>query len=341
MRSPLLPFVFAVATVACSKEPAAIGGRPQGDAGSSAAGGRSGMSGETAGTGGSGFGNPQGLAGSGVAGASGMGGAGGTVARGPAGPEVCDGADNDGNGIADDLDAEEDGVCDCLNIATIGRIGPWSNGGNVFRSWLDARSPKPAVELGDQVLTDALLAPIQVIVVLYTATMELNGNGTIVPPHHAFGPDEVAALRAWVERGGGVMTTIGYTVDEARETENVNRLIAPFGVTYSPTKTSLDGYIESWMDHPVSTGVSRIYTMNGTEPDAAAGTTVARDPADRVALQVAQAQLGRVVVWGDEWITYDSQWEQVQDQQVERLWLNILKWLSPPKVCQVPIKGPE
>ena len=55
--------------------------------------------------------------------------------------EVCDGKDNDGNGITDDVDAQGDGVCDCLNIATIGEIGPWSNGGNVFKEWLNARSP--------------------------------------------------------------------------------------------------------------------------------------------------------------------------------------------------------
>jgi hypothetical protein len=56
-----------------------------------------------------------------------------------------------------------------------------------------------------------------------------------------------------------------------------------------------------------------------------------------VALQVAEPGDGRVVVWGDEWITYDSEWADVKGQQVELFWLNILKWLSPPKTCQVPI----
>ena len=73
------------------------------------------------------------------------------------------------------------------------------------------------------------------------------------------------------------------------------------------------------------------------EPDGASGTTLARDGSGRVALQVAQPDAGRVVVWGDEWITYDSEWADVTDQQVELFWLNILKWLSPPKTCQVPI----
>jgi hypothetical protein len=42
-------------------------------------------------------------------------------------------------------------------------------------------------------------------------------------------------------------------------------------------------------------------------------------------------------VRGDEWTTYDSEWANVTGEQVELFWLDILKWLSPPKTCQVPI----
>ena len=285
--------------------------------------------------------NPTGLAGSGSNSADEVPGSGPPPAVGSS-SEVCDGVDNDSNGIIDDVDAEGDGVCDCLNIATIGQIGPWSNGGNVFKNWLDARSPQRAVELGDQVLTDELLSKLQVIVVLYAATFEVNGNNNqAVPAHHAFSDAEVAAFQRWVERGGGVMTTTGYTSDEARENMNVNRLLAPFGIGYSDTKLDVDGYIRNWSSHPLSSGVMNINTMNGVEPTTTTGVTVARDQANHVALQASEAKLGHVVVWGDEWITYDSQWTMVQDQQVERLWLNIFKWLSPAKVCQVPIKGPQ
>jgi hypothetical protein len=58
---------------------------------------------------------------------------------------------------------------------------------------------------------------------------------------------------------------------------------------------------------------------------------------DSLALQVAQVDDGRVAVWGDEWITYDSEWADTEGQQVEHFWLNLLKWLSPPTQCQVPI----
>jgi hypothetical protein len=263
----------------------------------------------------------------------------GTGGSGPVGngtPEVCDGVDNDENGITDDVDAGGDGVCDCLSIGTIGHIGPWSDGGNIFASWLDARTPQGAVQLGDQVLTPELLAPLQVIVVLHVGTMEVTNADVITPANHAFSEAEVAAFGAWVKAGGGVMTTIGYHWNEAEEVVNVNRLLASVDAGYSVTNLDLNDYVTRWEQHPVTDGVRRINTVNGVEP-AGSGTPVAYGAEDRIALRVNQPANGRVVVWGDEWITYDSEWEDIQDQQIELFWLNILKWLSPPRTCQVPI----
>jgi len=78
---------------------------------------------------------------------------------------------------------------------------------------------------------------------------------------------------------------------------------------------------------------------NGAEPDGPSGMTIAHG-GDKVALQVSQADLGRVAVWGDEWVTYDSEWADVDGQQVEHFWLNLLKWLSPPE-ARMPIRWSE
>jgi len=260
---------------------------------------------------------------------------GGGRTRGDGTPEVCDGKDNDSNGIIDDVDAGNDGVCDCLNIATIGHIGPWSNGGNIFADWLDARSPIGAVELANEEITAEKLRPFQVVVVLHVATTAAKTT----PAHHAFSSAEVNAFEAWVRGGGGVMSTIGYTGDEASEVVNVNKLLSGLGVGYSATKLSLTGFVTDWMRHPVTDGVRKIRTDNGVEPDGA-GDIVARGEDNRVALQVAQLDQGRAVIWGDEWVTYDSEWTDVKDQQVELFWLNLLKWLTPPTECQVPIPPP-
>jgi hypothetical protein len=56
-------------------------------------------------------------------------------------------------------------------------------------------------------------------------------------------------------------------------------------------------------------------------------------------LSVKEVGSGRIAMWADEWITYDSDWASSTQWQIERLWLNLFKWLSPPKQCQVPIPG--
>jgi hypothetical protein len=261
---------------------------------------------------------------------------GGSGAVGNGEPEVCDGIDNDANGSIDDVDAGHDGVCDCLNIATIGHIGPWSNGGNIFAAWLNARSPIGVTELADDELTAERLAKFQIIVVLHADTTEVSNKDVVAPAHHAFSDAEVDVFDGWVRGGGGVMTTIGYTNNEASEVLNVNKLLSKLGMGYSTSKLDLGGMVQTWNPHPLSDGITQVKTDNGVEPDTTGGETVARG-GEKIALQVKQAEDGRVAIWGDEWITYDSEWVDTDGQQVEHFWLNLLKWLSPPTECQVPI----
>ena len=60
---------------------------------------------------------------------------------------------------------------------------------------------------------------------------------------------------------------------------------------------------------------------------------------DAVVGQAVAVGEGKLFMWGDEWITYDSEWSEDQhpEYQVEQFWLNIFKWLSPPDECQVPV----
>lgn len=318
-----------VALACSSKE----GSEVEGGAAASASGGSDATSGGTTGVGAS---SGKGSGGSLVIDLGGMASGGEDPRPGNGMPEVCDGIDNDDNGVIDDVDAGGDGVCDCLNIGTIGHIGPWSNGGNIFATWLNERTPRGAKELGDDELTEENLKGLQVIVVLHAATLGVENNGVKAPAVHEFSESETAAFDAWVRGGGGLMTTIGYTQDEANEVVNVNRLLAPLGLGYSTTKLGLSGNVKTWLPHPVTSGITNIFTDNGVEPDSAEAMTVARG-GELTALQVAEVDAGRVAVWGDEWITYDSEWKDTKGQQVELFWLNLLKWLSPPTQCQVPI----
>ena len=53
--------------------------------------------------------------------------------------------------------------------------------------------------------------------------------------------------------------------------------------------------------------------------------------------EAVQVVKGHVDAWGDEWITYDSEWTDHPDYQVQLFWVNTTKWLTVLGSCQVPI----
>jgi hypothetical protein len=251
--------------------------------------------------------------------------------KGDGGVEKCDGIDNDGNGVIDDVDVGHDGICDCLRIATLGARGT-AGIGDVFASWLSSKSDAGATDLAGATLTSSLLAGYQVVVV-----QDVHSIG------RDYSADEVAALKAWVEGGGGVMTLIGYA--DSSERTNANLLLAPFGISYGPepilakTGGSTVPITEWTKPHPLTADVTTVGVDNGY-PVNGGGTLIARGGGWDVA-RAATPGKGHVFVWGDEWITFDSEWKDHPDYQVERLWLNAIKWLTPAKECQValpPIK---
>jgi len=250
----------------------------------------------------------------------------GGATAGSAAVEVCDGADNDGNGTIDDVDVMHDGVCDCLKIATLGVTGG-SGKGDIFGSWLNSRSDTPATALGNARLTSELLRQYQIIV-----AEDLHNLG------RTYADSEITALNEWVRNGGGLMTLIGYA--KPNERTNANALLQRFGVSYGEqpilARTSDKSVaVTMWLGpHPVIQGVTRVGVDNGYAV-LGQGTTLAREAGFDL-LKVQEVGSGHLIVWGDEWITYDSEWSQQTDYQVEQLWVNMIKWLTVARVCQVP-----
>jgi hypothetical protein len=285
---------------------------------------------------GNGNGDGTGASSSGSAGSSGAGGGGidlgegGSGTGGPSGPigleDSCDGMDNDKNGIIDDVDVGRDGICDCIRIATLGDPGKWGVG-DVFDTWLNQRSTNGAANLKGAKLTAEELDKHQVIVVQNVSELE------------AYSAAEVAAMKAWVAGGGGLMTLIGYS--DSSERENVNALLEPFGLGYGPEQILQKSGgstipITDWIGtHPVSDRIEAVGVDNGY-PVVGEGTTLATK-AGYDLLKVKEVVSGHVIVWGDEWITYNTEWVEHPDYQVERFWVNAIKWLTPANECQVPI----
>jgi hypothetical protein len=239
--------------------------------------------------------------------------------------EVCDGMDNDGNGTVDDVDVGNDGVCDCLLIATLGKVGG-SGKGDVFGGWLDARSDNAATDLADQTLTPELLARFQVIV------------AQDIHDQRAYTAAEIDALQRWVENGGGLLTLIGYAGVEERT--NANAILARFGIDYGdkpilPRSGGKTIAVKTWQPHPVTAGVASVGVDNGY-PVQGAGTVLASEGGFDL-LRAKEVGSGHVLAWGDEWITYNTEWASDNGYQVEQLWLNMIKWLTAAKVCQVPL----
>ncbi len=230
-------------------------------------------------------------------------------------------------------------------VATLGYRGSWGSG-DIFADWLKGQSVQGTAQLQDQVLTADLLSSYQLVVVEDVRAGQQGQVGVGQGIGRSYSTDEVEALRQWVAQGGGLMTLTGYA--DSSEITNVNSLLAPFGLSYGSTSILNSGGsttpVTHWADHPLAQGITEVGVANGYPVQGDGATLIAWEPTQGQ-YDVARAveyQSGRVFAWGDEWITYDSEWKQHTDYQVAQFWINILNWLSPTSQCQAPIPtGPN
>lgn len=237
---------------------------------------------------------------------------------------LCDGLDDDCNGAVDDVDLGGDGICDCLRIGLMGTPGtlPSAN----FQAWLEERGTSvtkfhnvDAPELGLADLQNFDVVIIDRLIRLYST-------------------EEAQLLADWVSSGAGVMSMTGYTAAEP-SWARPNSLLETIGLSYKGGPLA-NGPITDFVNHPVTVGLTSVTFLGGwavLETNASGtNTVVANLPAGGGAAgTVQQRDEGRVFVWGDEWIEFDSEWSTLP--QIEQFWVNILAWLSPRDKCQTPV----
>lgn len=236
--------------------------------------------------------------------------------------EVCNDLDDDCNGIVDDVDVGGDGICDCLNIAIFGNEG--ANPSSQFQAWLEAQGTQV-----DRISLDA--TPI---------TQELLGNYDIVILDwlvRTYSPEEAAVIAEWVAGGGGLMSMTGHTNNNT-VVERPNSIIAPMGLSYNPSAGFFSGPVTQWTPHPITQMITSVSFYGGlfidiVEDGIGENTVIATLPPGPVA--VAQVrQDGKLFIFGDEWIEFDSEWQQIPE--IKQLWVNILGWLAPLNYCTIP-----
>jgi len=215
-------------------------------------------------------------------------------------------------------------------------------------------------------------------------------NGTDAnAPAWTFTSEEIEAVRSWVvDRGGAIFAMTGYQSSNTIEVDPTNQLIAFSGIQINKDDITGSGakelsdcnvtcppsnsiccscwhgpqLITEWdFTHEIAVkGIVAEPIFRGRSIDPGDAQIVARHRG-KVVAAAKQVGNGRIFVFGDEWITYTSQWQdnapvgaanatnpcydttkaQFRNPanvfQVAQLWYNTIRWLQPAMTCfQIP-----
>jgi hypothetical protein len=241
---------------------------------------------------------------------------------------TCDNLDNDCDDLVDNVDVGNDGICDCLNIGILGNSG-YSPNAN-FEAWLESHGSsvtRTLLQNNPGAVTPALLANYDLVL--------------LDRIERAFSPAEAAALAEFVKQGGnGLITLIGYNFDNDNpvpERDRANTALTPFGLAYQGDYFAFSATPLFDQAHPISMGIADVHFAGGIEPadtgNQGTSTIFATIGAQSAGL-AHQSVGGRIVVWGDEWLTFDSDWMDFAD--VEQFWVQMVDWARPQDICALP-----
>jgi len=255
-------------------------------------------------------------------GASGGRATGGHVVSGTGGRGGTGGSDLDTD--AGLLVANDAAKCAQLNIGILGN--PGSNGSSNFQAWLQMRGTTVAriQTTPDVPLTADALKPFDVVVLDF------------LPRDYT--ADEAAIFGAWVSAGGGVVAMSGYQ-DNTSEDWRANSLMMPLGLSFAGDR--FGGPVMQFATHPITQGLTSVTFIGGYGVSFVAGGTttatavafVSHNGDQAPVAYAAQIGNGKALLFGDEWIEFDSEWSS--QPQIPRFWLQIFSWIAPGDRCML------
>jgi hypothetical protein len=263
---------------------------------------------------------------------------------------------------------DDSGDCKCMSIGSLGKVAHYGSNNNdttdAFQTYLNTKSNARMTLLTNRVtLTPDLLASYDVLILQALEDSEYIG-------FWSYSQAEINTLAEWVRAGNGLIVLTGYG-SVADEVNPDNQLLSFAGITYGKTDTFTacpDNYcyctdssipFAGWQSRsficanmiasngqPGEVGV--FHGRSITCKDTAEGPCqiVATDPQGGIVGVGKTIGKGRVFVWGDEWVTYTSQWGGTNSHgadcnghtaseiyDVPQFWYNVIRWVLPDASC--------
>ncbi len=140
-----------------------------------------------------------------------------------------------------------------------------------------------------------------------------------------FSSSEALVLREFVERGNGLLalTAYGGSAGEAMDFSTLMDATATSAVD-APLTSTFHGTVTMFDPHPITAGLTGLPFDGGYELQLpATGTSLARLQGSVVAGAIEVGR-GRIVVWADDWVMFDSEWTMAA-----KFWTQALAWVWP------------
>jgi hypothetical protein len=178
----------------------------------------------------------------------------------------------------------------------------------MFNAWITSHTNNRGDIAGNTTITDANLAQTELIV--------------LIAPQRLYTAPEAQAIAKVVERGGALLVVSGY--EDGTDRDNANAALSAMNVSVDRPIT-LDGPVTNLAQHPITANVVSLPFSGGYRVTAGAQASPLGEVNGIVVGYAYEHQLGRAMVWGDEFVTFDSQWSP----DVTTFWDNAFDWVWP------------